>query len=125
MYSRIIATGRLSPRNRVTNDELAARLLLGRHRNERRMDPHPHRDRSAPLLRPTQGEGTTSLAVAAAREALGRSRAGRLRNRPHHRGDDHSRPDLPSTAAQVQPRSSAARCAAFDVQALCGLHLAR
>lgn len=119
MYSRIIATGAALPAHRVTNDELAARLLRdGIETNDEWI-----RTRTGIEARrfcdPTQGEGTTSLAVAAAREALGRS------------GLDASGIDLiivatttpdrifPSTAAQVQAAIGAPGCAAFDVQAVC------
>lgn len=119
MYSRILSTGAALPRTRVTNDELAARLMEdGIETNDEwirtrtGIEARWFADESA-------GEGTTAFAVAAARQALERSGL--------------SAPDIdliivattspdrifPSTAAQVQAALGATGCAAFDVQAVC------
>ena len=50
-YSRITGTGSYLPPERVTNDDLAARLAPGRHRDLRRMDRRAHRHPRAPLRR--------------------------------------------------------------------------
>ncbi len=119
MYSRVIATGSALPEMRVTNDDLAARLRVdGIETSDEWI-----RTRTGILERrfadAQKGETTTSLAVAAARNALERSGL---------RAEEidliivaTTTPDMvfPSTAAQVQSAIGATGCAAFDVQAVC------
>lgn len=73
MYSRVIATGSALPDKRVTNDDLAAQLL----KDGIETSDEWIRTRTGILERrfadPEKGETTTSLAVAAARQALDRS----------------------------------------------------
>lgn len=119
MYSRVIATGSALPAERVTNDDLAARLLAdGIETSDEwiRTRTGIHERRFAD---PAKGESTTSLACEAARTALERSGL---------KPDDidliivaTTTPDMvfPSTAARVQSAIGAAGCAAFDVQAVC------
>lgn len=119
MYSRVIATGSALPEMRVTNDDLAARLRVdGIETSDEWI-----RTRTGILERrfadSQKGETTTSLAVAAARNALERSGL---------RAEEidliivaTTTPDMvfPSTAAHVQSAIGATGCAAFDVQAVC------
>ncbi len=119
MYSRVIATGSALPDKRVTNDDLAAQLL----KDGIETSDEWIRTRTGILERrfadPEKGETTTSLAVAAARQALDRSGL---------KAEDidliivaTTTPDMvfPSTAARVQSALGATGCAAFDVQAVC------
>lgn len=119
MYSRVIATGSALPDKRVTNDDLAAQLL----KDGIETSDEWIRTRTGILERrfadPEKGETTTSLAVAAARQALDRSGL---------KAEDidliivaTTTPDMvfPSTATRVQSALGATGCAAFDVQAVC------
>ena len=119
MYSRVIATGSALPDKRVTNDDLAAQLL----KDGIETSDEWIRTRTGILERrfadPEKGETTTSLAVAAARQALDRSGL---------KAEDidliivaTTTPDMvfPSPAARVQRALGATGCAAFDVQAVC------
>lgn len=119
MYSRILATGSALPARRVTNDELAAELA----REDIETNDEWIRTRTGIESRyfadPAAGESTTSLAVAAARDALAAS------GLPASDIDliivATTTPDMvfPSVAAHVQAALGAAGCAAFDVQAVC------
>lgn len=119
MYSRVAGTGAALPSARISNEKLAAMLA------ERGIETSDEwiRTRTGIEARyfadPEKGETTTSLAVAAAKDALERS------------GVDARQIDLiivatttpdivfPSVAAHVQAAIGAAGCAAFDVQAVC------
>ena len=89
MYSRIIGTGSALPEKSLTNEEFA--LLLAKDGIE--TSDEWIRTRTGIVTRyfadPEKGECTTSLAVEAAKNALGRF------DRPHHRRDDDPRHDLP------------------------------
>ena len=119
MYSRIAATGSALPGERVTNDELARRLALrGVETNDEwirtRTGIEARRFASAQA-----GETTTSLAAAAAREAM--ERAGFEPASIDLIIVATTTPDMvfPSTAAPVQAMLGCTGCAAFDVQAVC------
>lgn len=119
MYSRIIATGAALPAHRVTNDELAARLLQDGIETSDEWIRTRTGIEARRFCDAAAGEGTTSLAVAAAREALGRS--GLTAADIDLIIVATTTPDriFPSTAAQVQAAIGAPGCAAFDVQAVC------
>lgn len=119
MYSRVAGTGAALPSARISNEKLAAMLA------ERGIETSDEwiRTRTGIEARffadPEKGETTTSLAVAAARDALERSGI-------EAREIDliivaTTTPDIvfPSVAAHVQAAIGAAGCAAFDVQAVC------
>lgn len=119
MYSRIIGTGSALPERCLTNDDFARLLAVdGIETSDEWI-----RTRTGIAMRyfadPAKGETTTSLAIAAARNAL--DAAGLA-------GDSidliivaTTSPDMvfPSTAARVQAAVGAQGCAAFDVQAVC------
>lgn len=119
MYSRVIATGSALPATKVTNDELAQRLLAdGIETNDEWIRTRTGIE-SRYFADPNKGESTTSLAVAAARDALERAQF-------TAESIDliivaTTTPDMvfPSTAARVQALLGAHTCAAFDVQAVC------
>lgn len=119
MYSRIAATGSALPKTRVTNDDLARRLAaMGVETTDEWI-----RTRTGIEARrfadPAAGETTTSLAAAAAREAM--ERAGFEPDTVDLIIVATTTPDMvfPSTAAHVQSILGCAGCAAFDVQAVC------
>lgn len=119
MYSRVIGTGSALPQRLITNDEFAR--MLG----EKGIETSDEWIRTRTGIRerrfctPELGETTTSLAVAAAKDAVERA------------GIDPKTIDLiivatttpdmvfPSVACHVQVALGAKGCAAFDVQAVC------
>lgn len=119
MYSRILSTGSALPSRRIDNDEFTRMLA------ERGIETSDEwiRTRTGIEARhfcdPDKGETTTTLAVAAASDALARASL---------TGADvdlvvvaTTTPDVvfPSTAARVQAAIGAAGSGAFDVQAVC------
>ena len=119
MYSRVIGTGSALPERLITNDEFAR--ILG----EKGIETSDEWIRTRTGIKerrfctPALGETTTSLAVAAAKDAV-------LRAGIDPKSIDliivaTTTPDMvfPSVACHVQVALGAKGCAAFDVQAVC------
>lgn len=119
MYSRVIATGSALPQTRVTNDDLARRLAADGIETSDEWIRTRTGIEERRFADPALGETTTSLAVAAARQALERS--GLTAADIDLIIVATTTPDMtfPSTAARVQAALGATGCAAFDVQAVC------
>ena len=119
MYSQIMATGAALPTTKVTNVMLARQLATKGIETSDEWIQSRTGIQARYIASLQEGETTTSLAIAAAKNALVRG------------GMDGSMIDLiivatttpdmvfPSTAAQVQAAIGAKGCAAFDVQAVC------
>ncbi len=119
MYSRIVSTGSALPKTRITNQEFAEMLARSGIETSDEWIRTRTGIESRFFARPELGETTTSLAFAAAKDALGRSGFGA-------ETIDllivaTTTPDMvfPSVAAHVQAMIGAPGCAAFDVQAVC------
>ena len=116
-YSRIAGTGGKLPDRRVSNDELAAELAL---RGQETSDTWIV-ERTGIHARhfAAEGEATSDLAVAAARQAL--EAAAIDASQVDLIIVATSTPDMifPSTATIVQQKLGVHGCAAFDLQAVC------
>jgi len=116
-YSRIAGTGGKLPDRRVSNDELAAELAL---RGQETSDTWIV-ERTGIHARhfAAEGEATSDLAVAAARQAL--EAAATDASQVDLIIVATSTPDMifPSTATIVQQKLGVHGCAAFDLQAVC------
>lgn len=119
MYSRVIGTGSALPERLISNDEFAR--ILG----EKGIETSDEwiRTRTGIEARrfctPEKGETTTSLAIAAAKDAV--TRAGIDPKTIDLIIVATTTPDMvfPSVACHVQVALGAQGCAAFDVQAVC------
>ena len=119
MYSRIIATGSALPARAVSNDEFARMLAAdGIETSDERIRTRTGIEQRY-FADEEKGETTTSLAVAAARQAL--SRSGLTPADIDLIIVATTTPDMvfPSVACHVQAAIGASGCAAFDVQAVC------
>ena len=119
MYSRIIATGSALPAHAVSNDEFARMLAAdGIETSDEWIRTRTGIEQRY-FADEEKGETTTSLAVAAARQAL--SRSGLTPADIDLIIVATTTPDMvfPSVACHVQAAIGASGCAAFDVQAVC------
>lgn len=119
MYSRVAGTGAALPSSRISNAELAAMLAEGGVETNDEWIRTRTGIEARYFADPEKGETTTSLAVAAAEDAL--SRSGVKASEIDLIIVATTTPDIvfPSVAAHVQAAIGAAGCAAFDVQAVC------
>ena len=119
MYSRVIATGAALPARAVSNDEFARMLAAdGIETSDEWIRTRTGIEQRY-FADEEKGETTTSLAVAAARQALERS--GLAPSDIDLIIVATTTPDMvfPSVACHVQAALGASGCAAFDVQAVC------
>lgn len=119
MYSRVIATGAALPARAVSNDEFARMLAAdGIETSDEWIRTRTGIEQRY-FADEDKGETTTSLAVSAARQALGRS--GLAPSDIDLIIVATTTPDMvfPSVACHVQAALGASGCAAFDVQAVC------
>ena len=117
IYSRITGTGSHLPALRLSNADLAERLA--RQGVETSDEWIVERTGIRARHFAAEGEGSSDLATAAAREAL--HAAGRTAQEVDLIIVATSTPDMvfPSVATMVQNKLGAAGCPAFDVQAVC------
>lgn len=119
MYSRVIATGAALPARAVSNDEFARKLAADSIETSDEWIRTRTGIEQRYFADEEKGETTTSLAVAAARQALERS--GLAPSDIDLIIVATTTPDMvfPSVACHVQAALGASGCAAFDVQAVC------